>query len=99
MVTPASAFGTTTERPGLRLDSSRPAPVAQWIERCPPEAEVAGSNPAGRVAPAKPWVDGPLQVGDAGCRSSQRKPNGDQGGTDGYTRTSWRYRGDLPRRH
>ena len=26
------------------------APVAQWIERCPPEAEVAGSNPAGRVA-------------------------------------------------
>ena len=25
------------------------APVAQWIERCPPEAEVAGSNPAGRV--------------------------------------------------
>src|SRR5438105_6683208 len=27
----------------------RPAPVAQWIERCPPEAEVAGSNPAGRV--------------------------------------------------
>ena len=27
----------------------RPAPVAQWIERCPPEAEVAGSNPAGRA--------------------------------------------------
>ena len=26
------------------------APVAQWIERRPPEAEVAGSNPAGRVA-------------------------------------------------
>src|SRR5215216_7274889 len=25
------------------------APVAQWIERCPPEAEVAGSNPAGRA--------------------------------------------------
>src|SRR3954471_10656782 len=32
------------------LDSTAPAPVAQWIERCPPEAEVAGSNPAGRVA-------------------------------------------------
>ena len=29
------------------------APVAQWIERCPPEAEVAGSNPAGRVPPRK----------------------------------------------
>ena len=27
-----------------------PAPVAQWIERCPPEAEVAGSNPAGRTS-------------------------------------------------
>jgi hypothetical protein len=26
------------------------APVAQWIERSPPEREVAGSNPAGRVA-------------------------------------------------
>ena len=26
-----------------------PAPVAQWIERCPPEAEVEGSNPPGRV--------------------------------------------------
>ena len=25
------------------------APVAQWIERSPPEREVAGSNPAGRV--------------------------------------------------
>src|SRR5205807_2556260 len=28
------------------------APVAQWIERRPPEAEVAGSNPAGRVVSA-----------------------------------------------
>jgi hypothetical protein len=35
----------------VKGDSLRfPAPVAQWIERCPPEAEVAGSNPAGRVA-------------------------------------------------
>ena len=25
------------------------APVAQWIERQPPELEVAGSNPAGRT--------------------------------------------------
>ncbi len=27
-----------------------PAPVAQWIERLPPEQEVAGSNPAGRAS-------------------------------------------------
>ena len=40
-MTPASALDG--------LDSTAPAPVAQWIERCPPEAEVAGSNPAGRV--------------------------------------------------
>ena len=26
------------------------APVAQWIERQPPELEVAGSNPAGRTS-------------------------------------------------
>ena len=25
------------------------APVAQWIERCPPEAEAEGSNPPGRA--------------------------------------------------
>ena len=25
------------------------APVAQWIERLPPEQEVAGSSPAGRI--------------------------------------------------
>lgn len=29
--------------------SMRHAPVAQWIERSPPEREVAGSNPAGRA--------------------------------------------------
>ena len=39
---------TATTMPGLH--SSALAPVAQWIERCPPEAEVAGSNPAGRAA-------------------------------------------------
>src|SRR4051812_29729976 len=50
------------------------APVAQWIERCPPEAEVAGSNPAGRVArrllagilplgPRREVVDGAGRVG------------------------------------
>lgn len=26
------------------------APVAQWIEQWPPEPEVGGSNPLGRVA-------------------------------------------------
>ena len=29
---------------------TRPAPVAQGIERCPAEAEVASSNLAGRIA-------------------------------------------------
>ncbi len=33
-----------------------PAPVAQWIERSPPEREAAGSNPAGR-APEVPAID------------------------------------------
>src|SRR4051812_33516427 len=27
-----------------------PAPVAQWIERLPPEQEVTGSNPVGRAS-------------------------------------------------
>src|SRR6188508_3444956 len=31
------------------LDSVLPAPVAQGIERAPPEREAAGSNPAGRI--------------------------------------------------
>src|SRR5947208_5420453 len=35
------------------IHSADPAPVAQWIERCPPEAEVAGSNPAGRAGRRK----------------------------------------------
>src|SRR4051794_23238845 len=36
-------------RCAARLRLAFQAPVAQWIERCPPEAEVAGSNPAGRA--------------------------------------------------
>ncbi len=35
------------------------APVAQWIERQPPELEVAGSNPAGRAMHLRhfpPWI-------------------------------------------
>ena len=36
-----------SEQPTATL--RRLAPVAQWIERRPPEAEVAGSNPAGRA--------------------------------------------------
>jgi hypothetical protein len=52
---------------GRRSPSSRPlhsprAPVAQGIERCPAEAEVACSNHAGRTsyigaAPVKPTVE------------------------------------------
>ncbi len=33
----------------LDYTASFPAPVAQGIERAPPEREVAGSNPAGRI--------------------------------------------------
>jgi beta-phosphoglucomutase family hydrolase len=44
--------------PASRL--GRPAPVAQWIERPPPEREVAGSNPAGRAS-ARPAV-GPTSL-------------------------------------
>ena len=33
----------------LPLSSLIPAPVAQWIERAPPEREVTGSNPVRRV--------------------------------------------------
>jgi hypothetical protein len=31
------------------IDFSSRAPVAQWIERQPPELKAAGSNPAGRT--------------------------------------------------
>ena len=36
---------------GRRLHCLLPAPVAQGIERAPPEREAAGSNPAGRIIP------------------------------------------------
>src|SRR5436190_24144313 len=35
-----------------RCDNPRHAPVAQWIEYCPPKAGVAGSIPAGRATPS-----------------------------------------------
>ena len=31
------------------IPNSQIAPVAQWIERQPPELKAAGSNPAGRT--------------------------------------------------
>src|SRR4051812_37781234 len=54
-----------------RLDSAGPAPVAQWIERGPPEAEVAGSNPAGRAAPSRAENPNPL-----GCPATTGSPRG-----------------------
>ncbi len=45
------------------------APVAQWIERRPPEAEVRGSNPLGRVARPTP---SDLQLGDQHGAKSAR---------------------------
>ena len=48
-------------RSGLSFASADPdrAPVAQWIERRPPEPKVAGSNPVGRAIPT------PLAFADA----------------------------------
>jgi hypothetical protein len=57
------------------------APVAQWIERCPPEAEVAGSNPAGR-APRKPRSDAPSR-----CWAARRSEAGASSG--GATGAHW----------
>src|SRR5579884_3728319 len=52
----ATCASTCTRR---RLHWSFPAPVAQGIERAPPEREVAGSIPAGRIpgAPRPPRRD------------------------------------------
>ena len=42
--------GEPRRGPGAARDTmARLAPVAQWIERCPPEAEVGGSNPSWRA--------------------------------------------------
>ena len=47
----ARTWKSRVARPGY---TDRPAPVAQGIERCPAEAEVASSNLAGRIARANP---------------------------------------------
>src|SRR5579863_4402283 len=59
----APAMLTTVEAP--RVPPS--APVAQGIERSPPEREVAGSNPAGRVLSWRenPDTDGGLELAAA----------------------------------
>jgi hypothetical protein len=44
---PPPEIGAITERTGRM--PHRAAPVAQWIEYCPPKAGVAGSIPAGRA--------------------------------------------------
>src|SRR3954447_15343973 len=77
-----------------RLRRAR-APVAQWIERCPPEAEVAGSNPAGRAEEAPPGqqlIDGSRRVAlhTGGAMAGPTEWRGDRGlglddPTDGVT--------------
>ena len=54
------------------------APVAQWIERRPPEAEVRGSNPLGRVARPTP---SDLQLGDQHGAKSVRSEDRRSGAT------------------
>ena len=47
----ASGRSRRCGRPGNEdVHWAAPAPVAQWIERRPPEAEVGGSNPPGRAS-------------------------------------------------
>ncbi len=51
----ADALRSGRSAPCGRVSSSltfgiRDAPVAQWIERCPAEAEVTGSNPVWRTS-------------------------------------------------
>ena len=48
--TPGGHAGKLCRATARGLDPCPPAPVAQWIERSPPEREVASSNLAGRVA-------------------------------------------------
>src|SRR4051812_13840075 len=60
-----------------------PAPVAQGIERAPPEREVAGSNPAGRMLPSV-FRAGSAQRNQTGeaqeTGADQRHPNDSSAG-------------------
>src|SRR5256885_8389938 len=49
-VSARTAISTAAGRYRAAAKLRRQAPVAQWIERPPPEREAAGSNPAGRAA-------------------------------------------------
>ena len=65
--------GCDSRAPRPRRDAARlgfPAPVAQGIERCPAEAEVASSNLAGRIM-GKPCRHGAFVV-SGGWRPSRR---------------------------
>ncbi len=50
------------------------APVAQWIERRPPEPKVAGSNPVGRANAILDPRRAPPQVSRAGTTTSYLSP-------------------------
>src|SRR5947209_20343735 len=56
----------------FRLRAGLPAPVAQGIERSPPERKVAGSNPAGRVC-RKPRYRGVFVCQSAPATSPQAR--------------------------
>src|SRR6188768_779819 len=55
------------------LDSVLPAPVAQGIERAPPEREAAGSNPAGRMSNVSPPREHPRRRSVGGSRLRLRR--------------------------
>ena len=71
--------GDDRDEHGPREYAARPAiswpaqaPVAQWIERPPPEREVAGSNPAGRAPAARRLRQGALRRDTNGLRQRAR---------------------------
>ena len=66
---PVSACGPRTGRVPPR------APVAQWIERLPPEQKAAGSNPVRGTAPAPPPppTAGRHRPGGAAARQARRR--------------------------
>ena len=55
---PISERPAPPSRPQIRVYDEPRARIAQWIERWPPEPEVAGSNPAARVRAMHPSWEG-----------------------------------------
>src|SRR5919201_4263754 len=90
----SSRFGTVAlpnggrgERSPRPLHWSAHAPVAQGIERCPAEAEVACSNHAGRIVATgySPAFKAVVRTYDANSRADERRPSVAAWSSDAYT--------------